>query len=140
MSGYIRPSLSRRNKYSIPKHRYYELKHFCLQYPDWKKDYDALMQGSIVTNYYISISHQEGFSDRTANVAIEMANLSKKIKLVEKTVLQATDVSLSNYILIGVTQGVTYDQLSARYRIPCCRKVYYETYRRFFWMLSNSQE
>ena len=32
-----RAQLSTKNPCSIPKHRYYELKHFCLQYPDWKK-------------------------------------------------------------------------------------------------------
>ena len=32
-----RAQLSVKNPCHIPKHRYYELKHFCLQYPDWKK-------------------------------------------------------------------------------------------------------
>lgn len=32
--------LSEKNPYYISKHRYYELKHFCLQYPEWK---DALV-------------------------------------------------------------------------------------------------
>ena len=32
-----RAQLSAKNPCRIPKHRYYELKHFCLQYPDWKK-------------------------------------------------------------------------------------------------------
>ena len=31
----IRPELSKKNKYWIPKHRYYELKHFVMQYPQW---------------------------------------------------------------------------------------------------------
>ena len=39
MSTVIRPELSYRNTWFVPKHRYYELKHFCLQYPDWKKRY-----------------------------------------------------------------------------------------------------
>ena len=42
MSTTIRPALSYKNKYWIEKHRYYELKHFCLQYPGWKRDYMAL--------------------------------------------------------------------------------------------------
>lgn len=29
--------LSERNPYYISKHRYYELKHFCLQYPEWEE-------------------------------------------------------------------------------------------------------
>lgn len=42
MGTIIRPELSEKNKYWIEKHRYYELKHFCLQYVIWKKSYLAL--------------------------------------------------------------------------------------------------
>ena len=36
--------LSERNPYYISKHRYYELKHFCLQYPEWEEAM-ALLNG-----------------------------------------------------------------------------------------------
>lgn len=36
------PELSEKNPYWIERHRYYELKHFCLQYPLWKKMYEAI--------------------------------------------------------------------------------------------------
>lgn len=39
MSTTIHPELSKKNTYWIEKHRYYELKHFCLQYPIWKEAY-----------------------------------------------------------------------------------------------------
>ena len=45
MATEIRPELSEKNPYWIGKHRYYELKHFCLQYPIWKKAYNALLDG-----------------------------------------------------------------------------------------------
>ena len=32
-----RNEISVKNKYYISKHRYLELKHFCLQYPEWKR-------------------------------------------------------------------------------------------------------
>ena len=32
----MKPELSKKNEYWLPKHRYYELKYFCLQYPYWK--------------------------------------------------------------------------------------------------------
>ena len=31
----IRPEISKKNKYWISRHRYYELKHFCMQYREW---------------------------------------------------------------------------------------------------------
>lgn len=42
MATTIRPELSEKNPYWIEKHRYYELKHFCLQYPIWRKAYASL--------------------------------------------------------------------------------------------------
>lgn len=42
MGTTIRPELSEKNPYWIERHRYYELKHFCLQYPIWKKTYEAM--------------------------------------------------------------------------------------------------
>lgn len=42
MGTTIRPELSKKNPYWIEKHRYYELKHFCLQYPIWRQAYNSL--------------------------------------------------------------------------------------------------
>lgn len=47
MATVLRPELSPKNKYHIDKHRYYELKHFCLQYPEWKKSYSAFDDTSL---------------------------------------------------------------------------------------------
>lgn len=46
MSTLIRPELSETNRYWIEKHRYYELKHFCLQYPLWRHAYNSLMEST----------------------------------------------------------------------------------------------
>lgn len=42
MGTTIRPEISKKNRYWIDKHRYYELKYFCLQYPTWKKAHSSL--------------------------------------------------------------------------------------------------
>lgn len=52
----------------------------------------------------------------------------------------ATDAELSNYILKGVTEGWSYDILKARSNIPCCKDVYYNLYRRFFWLLNKARD
>lgn len=54
-------------------------------------------------------------------------------------VANETDEILGPYILLGVTEGYSYDILKARYNIPCCKDVYYELYRRFFWLLSRER-
>ena len=38
----VRPEVSQKNPYFLERERYYELKHFCRQYPIWKKAYAAL--------------------------------------------------------------------------------------------------
>ena len=43
MGTTVRPELSKKNRYWISKARYYELKHFCLQYPGWRKAYSELI-------------------------------------------------------------------------------------------------
>ena len=56
MSTVIRPELSKSSKYWIDRHRYYELKHFCLQYPIWKKAaqlLDALSKSPSLLEEYI---------------------------------------------------------------------------------------
>lgn len=42
MAARVRAEISMKNKYWIPKHRYYELKHYCLQYPYWIKKYASV--------------------------------------------------------------------------------------------------
>ena len=84
----IRPEITTKSDYQISKHRYYELKHFCLQYIEWKAEY----------------------------------------------------TELNTYVLKAVTEGLSYDILKARFNIPCCRNVYYDIYRRFFWLLDKSRK
>lgn len=42
MGTNIRSNLSRKNRYWISRHRYYELKHFCLQYSEWLTEYRSI--------------------------------------------------------------------------------------------------
>ena len=107
MATLTRPELAKSNKYWLSKHRFYELKHFCMQYQDW------IMDGS--------------------------DNSKHKIKLLKK-VAYATDEILGVYILRGITSELSYEQLNARERIPCCKDTYYDLYRKFFWILAYAKE
>ena len=104
MGTTIRAQISEKNKYYIDKHRHYELKHFCLQYPNWKK-----------THY------------------------SKRIEMIEQ-VAKDTDKYLWQYILKAVTEGRSYTYLRTRLGIPCGKDMYYDRYRRFFWLLSEIRD
>ena len=135
MSTKLRPELSDKNKYWIDKHRFYELKHFCLQYPTWKKALRTVegLKGRSMDGVIVQTS---GHSDDTAHQAIVRAYYSDRVNMIEDAALKA-DSELANYILKGVTEGISFDHLNARLEIPCSRD---DRYRRFFWILSQSRK
>lgn len=138
MTTTIRPEVSRKNEYWIERHRYYELKHFCLQYPIWKKAYAAL-DGLSKRPADLEIFSQTGqCSDPTSKCAVSMAFYSERVGMVEKAASDADPV-LGIYILKGVTEGMSYDHLKARLNIPCCKDVYYDRYRKFFCLLNKAR-
>jgi hypothetical protein len=139
MGTEIRPELSDKNPYWIGKHRYYELKHFCLQYPIWKKAYAAL-DGLSKRPQDLEVFVKSGqlTSDPTARCAESRLFFADRMELVEQAAIDASP-DLYPYILRAVTEGLSYNSLKMQYDIPCCREVYYDCYRRFFWLLSRKR-
>lgn len=136
MATVIRAKISEKNKYYIDKHRYYELKHFCLQYNEWKKAY-ALCNESIIFASNLERSPASNIpSDITAKYAMKKAYYGERIKLIEKVSMES-DEFLYPYILRAVTEGLSYTYLKAKLDIPCGRDMYYDRYRKFFWLLSE---
>lgn len=134
MSTTIRPQVSKKKDYYISKHRYYELKHFCLQYPEWRTEYNQLYfepRGILVKDRV-----QEDKDDITATIAIRRRDLFNKMEMVEQAAIEA-DPDLKDYILLAVTDGYTYEYLKLKKNIPCGRDTFYNRYRRFFWVLSK---
>ena len=138
MATIIRPEISSKHKYWIDKHRHYELKHFCLQYPSWKRTYADFDNPSMSLSMIERVPTSNIPGDPTAKRALLKAQYLERIKLIEKTALE-TDAYLHNYILKAVTENLSYTYLKSKLNIPCGRDMYYDRYRRFFWILSNSR-
>lgn len=139
MGTYIRSELSKKNKYWISKHKYYELKHFCLQYNEWKMKYRELSDiAPYVSTYQLKDNNAEP-SDPTAERAVLLAEYSRKIKLIEGAAMDS-DRELYRYILKAVTEDISYVQLKQMFNIPCGRDMFYERYRRFFWILNKRRK
>lgn len=137
MSTKIRSELSMKNPYWIHRHRYYELKHFCLQYPEWRNLYaNVEIYARRKLDPYVATSN---ISDPTEFAAEARLYFSERIDMVEKAALD-TDPVIGKYILRAVTEGLSYETLNAQNEIPCCKDVYYELYRKFFWLLSASRK
>ena len=139
MATVIRPELSEKNKHRVEKHRYYELKHFCMQYPMWKKMYAALDGFSKKPTEQVVVQTSESISDPTYKCVEAKLYYYDRIKLLEK-VANDTDAALSSYILKAVTEEISYEHLKARLDIPCSRDTYYKLYRRFFWLLNDARK
>lgn len=139
MATVIRATISQKNKYHIDKHRYYELKHFCLQYNEWKKAYTLCNESIVFASNIDKMPSNNIPSDLTAKYAIKRAYYGKRIKLIEDLVKCADDY-LYPYILKAVTEGLSYVYLKTKLDIPCSRDMYYDRYRRFFWLLSEARD
>lgn len=130
MSTVIRPEISHKKPYYISKHRYYELVHFCLQYPEWEKEYKEL-------SFYPSGNHDihksNDLSDPTWSMAEKLVSLEFKMKLVKDTAIQ-TRSDIWSYIFQSVTEGKSFGYFEAL-GIPCGRDLFYENRRKFFYLL-----
>lgn len=138
MSTKIRPELSEKNKYWIDRHRYYELKHFCLQYPTWKKAYAAIDGMTSRPDNLGIFCKTYKIPDITCECAAMKYYYSKLIKMIEDCATE-THEYMAVYILKAVTEGRGYEYLRVNMGIPCCKDTYYELYRRFFWLLNKSR-
>ena len=136
MATNIRAKISTNNKYWIDKHRHYELKHFCLQYPTWKKAYAEFDDLTIPLSAIESVPTSNLPGDPTAKRAMMKAYYSEKINLIEKAAMEA-DKYLCEYILKAVTEELSYTYLKSKFDIPCGKDMYYDRYRRFFWLLNK---
>ena len=73
----------------------------------------------------------------TEQLAIKRTELEQKCKIIEQTAIE-TDAELYQWILEGVTSDyATYRYLRDAKGMPCCKNVYYEQRRRFYWLLSK---
>lgn len=138
MATVIRPKISRKNKYYIDKHRHYELKHFCLQYPTWKKLHDDALDSCISAAKLERMVYMGIPSDITAKYALKRTQYAEKIKLIEQIARDA-DNELYPYILRAVTEGLSFTYLKSVLDIPCGKDMYYDRYRKFFWLLSEAR-
>lgn len=139
MGTLIRPEISVKNKYWIDKHRHYELKHFCLQYPTWKREYDISGVPTMSSSMLERIPASNIHGDPTAKHAMRREYYRDRIALVERIAME-TDKYLYKYILKAVTEGLSYTHLKTKLDIPCGKDMYYDRYRRFFWLLSESRK
>jgi hypothetical protein len=100
--------MAKKSEYELSKHRFYELKHFCLQYPAWK-------------TLYSELDGWKGKGDTTSRDGIKRADLRTNIELIE---------TCANSIDRDILRFVTIEGAS----LPA--EFWYQN-RMFFWELSK---
>ena len=140
MSTLIRPEVSKKNPYYISKHRYYELKHFCLQYPEWRKKC-LYLQNSLRSASLREDEVKQGvaFTDPVSEAVIKIQKYRSFIELVESSV-QDTETDISWYLIKTVTEGYSYTYLKTVADIPCSKDYFYKTCRKFWWILDKKRD
>lgn len=136
MSTTIRAEISKKGKWYISKHRYYELKHFCLQYDEWRDVIDGLTALSSPSGD-ISLGGS-GISDKTGDTAVKRASMRARMEMIEQAAI-AADPDIYTFIFKSVTQGISYEKLIVS-GVPCGRDYFYDRYRKFFWILDQIRE
>jgi len=139
MGTNVRSEISEKNPYYIHRERYYELKHFCRQYPIWKKAYYSLDGLSKRPEDLELFRRSNETSDPTVRCVEARDSYARKIEMVEKCAREASP-DLYQYLMSYVTKGDAYSVLRMRDHIPCCKDVFYDTARRFFWLLSKERD
>ena len=135
--GDLKSELSKKSPYYLPRHRYLELVHFCLQYPEWKARLQMLTDLT-ARGIGTGVSGMPG--NETERIALERIALKNKIELVER-VCRETDEGLWFYLLQGVTEeGCSYTYLRNMMDIPCGRNMYHDKRRAFFWRLDKERD
>lgn len=120
-------------RYEISKERYRELKYFCLQYEEWKKQLSSL--ASVKPQQLTGMPNGKNrISNPTADAAVKRSELTEKCALVEQSAIEA-DAELYPYLLKSVTQGIPYEYMN----VPCCRQKFYNARRKFFYKLSQKR-
>lgn len=140
MSTVISPEITEKSPWWIPRQRYYELKHFCLQYPDWQimlKMLDGRQYQSVLADMPKTQTNE--IRDIVGDEAVIRASLSRRVAMVERAAREAGG-KFSEYILKGITEGIPYVVLRTQLTIPCCKNDYYDMYRKFFWVLDKLRD
>ena len=132
----IRPEISEKNKYYIPKHRYYELKHFVMQYPDWAEAVQgktSLVRPSMRKDKVQS----SALSDPTYETMERGIIFSHYIDIVNEAAFKSG--RLGKLIMNNVIEGVGFKDWSET-ASKASRDEYYILYRKFFWELDKLRD
>lgn len=119
--------------YNISREKYNELKYFCMQYNEKKKQLrESYGIGAIVSD---GMPHGNTVGNPVEKKAIRNVMLKNDIELIEQTAIEA-DPDIYPYLIENVAEGISYEYMG---RVPKARKQFYESRRYFFYLLAQKR-
>lgn len=135
MSTNIRSEISKKGRYYVSKERYYELKHFCLQYREWLTELEE-------TGYLLEIETKEVHSTDIAKpveiIVERRGRLINRINILNEAVKELND-PIGCFIFDSVTTGRAFPYYEAN-ELVFGRDYWYDRYRKFFYILDRIRE
>lgn len=132
----MKNEISKKNPYWIPKHRYLELKNWCMQYHEWEEEYNSCV--------YLTSKNPRGekssnVSDPTSKMAVRMAELKKKMDLVN-WICEEVAPNYTITLLVALVNNFSYDDVVMYNPALPSRSEWYKTRRKFFYILSQKRD
>lgn len=121
--------------YGISKHRYQELKAFCLQYDEKKNK----IQYGLFSVQNDGAPSGGGIGRPTERQAIDNERYKRDCLMIEEAAVRANP-GIWKYILKSVTLGLPYEFIEYDEelgRIPMCRRDFYGTRKKFYAILNE---
>lgn len=123
------------SKYYVPGEVYLTTVHFCRQYPLWMQELETEPDTSKGISYDKERVQSSSQYDATSDIAMRRQMIAQKKKLVDDTA-EAVAGIMSQWIILGVSHGLTYYQLKQQ-GIPCGKNMYYALRQRFYYEISR---
>lgn len=135
----MKNEISKKNPYWIPKHRYLELKNWCLQYLEW---IEFMSNARYIRSKIPGVGKSQNISDPTGDLAVKLHKADLDTHLIEEICLAVAPDYFVTF-LYGITWGASYDymitQIRERPNFPS-RSEWYKTRRKFFYILSQKRD
>ena len=118
--------------FNISRAKYNELKYFCMQYGEKKRELDGSYGISAVVNDGMPKGNLSG--KPTEQTAVRNVMLQKDVALIEWAADEAGD-NIQRWLIKNVTEGIPYEWMD----VPCGRRQFYEMRRYFFYLLAQKR-
>lgn len=106
------------------------------QYADWRHD---LAELRYLKSKNSRVDILPDVFSRTEELAMARAKLTRNMEIVEQACLEVMPEDPVIF-LKAVTEGLSYDLLSVDKVMPVSRAVWYEEYRKFFYILDKKRD